>query len=183
MRSIRPRGSSPLTRGKLDVAQLLADGLRLIPTHAGKTPSRSPRLSLAGAHPHSRGENCSGSSRASISRGSSPLTRGKHRITEIPRVRAGLIPTHAGKTSASTDRTSQPRAHPHSRGENSPSRPWTIPGRGSSPLTRGKRKVEGLVGVADRLIPTHAGKTLTRFAVRRSSWAHPHSRGENTTGN
>ena len=30
-----------------------------------------------------------------------------------------------------------------------------------------------------RLIPAHAGKTLTRFAVRRSSWAHPRSRGEN----
>ena len=51
------------------------------------------------------------------------------------------------------------RAHPHSRGENNPKARDHISGAGSSPLTRGKR----------RLCRYHS---TTRMA-------HPHSRGEN----
>ena len=70
---------------------------------------------------------------------------------------------------------------------------------GSSPLTRGKRRVprrrilrEGLIpahaGKTDvlvapfgnkGLIPAHAGKTSRRAARRFRCWAHPRSRGEN----
>ena len=50
---------------------------------------------------------------------------------------------------------------------------------GSSPLTRGKLRCQATTPARVGLIPAHAGKTLMRFAVRRSSWAHPRSRGEN----
>ena len=53
---------------------------------------------------------------------------------------------------------------------------------GSSPLTRGKRRIRGQRPSRDRLIPAHAGKT----SLRTSSWsvttAHPRSRGENEDG-
>ena len=53
----RSRGSSPLTRGKPQEVNVGAASPRLIPTHAGKTPSLPSRTSPHRAHPHSRGEN------------------------------------------------------------------------------------------------------------------------------
>ena len=90
-----------------------------------------------------------------------------------------LIPTHAGKTSSPGSATSQPRAHPHSRGENRlPAEPGGQP-PGSSRLTRGKRENHPIRPASHRLIPTHAGKTRIDLASRAGYRAHPHSRGEN----
>ena len=74
-------GSSPLTRGKR-LADL-RDGLnlRLIPAHAGKTACAPASISRPWAHPRSRGENSFSACRRANSRGSSPLTRGKHFLT------------------------------------------------------------------------------------------------------
>ena len=75
--SVSSWGSSPLTRGKSHGRGGSACEPGLIPAHAGKIPSRLPRLSLAGAHPRSRGENCTPGTRVPVTQGSSPLTRGK----------------------------------------------------------------------------------------------------------
>ena len=56
-RSIRPMGSSPLTRGKHQAPVLRASARGLIPTHAGKTAAHALAEIVARAHPHSRGEN------------------------------------------------------------------------------------------------------------------------------
>ena len=50
---------------------------------------------------------------------------------------------------------------------------------GSSPLTRGKRYRSHPVLRQDRLIPAHAGKTLTVRSDTLRAPAHPRSRGEN----
>ena len=50
---------------------------------------------------------------------------------------------------------------------------------GSSPLTRGKRQRSTHRPWRVRLIPAHAGKTLSRRARTRAFAAHPRSRGEN----
>ena len=50
-------GSSPLTRGKRGSAPATRVGDRLIPAHAGKTPSRQATTPISTAHPRSRGEN------------------------------------------------------------------------------------------------------------------------------
>ena len=50
-------GSSPLTRGKLDVRASQINQLRLIPAHAGKTRKGCGRDAHHTAHPRSRGEN------------------------------------------------------------------------------------------------------------------------------
>ena len=50
-------GSSPLTRGKRSEAILGQIAERLIPAHAGKTPSMVASIVSRRAHPRSRGEN------------------------------------------------------------------------------------------------------------------------------
>ena len=51
---------------------------------------------------------------------------------------------------------------------------------GSSPLTRGKRPWHTHGHRRRRLIPAHAGKTLTGMVADTDAGAHPRSRGENT---
>ena len=70
-------------------------------------------------------------------------------------------------------------AHPRSRGENKEGRRSRCLPSGSSPLTRGKRVQERAHGLVGRLIPAHAGKTLTLASGGVEAPAHPRSRGEN----
>ena len=53
------------------------------------------------------------------------------------------------------------------------------PGRGSSPLTRGKRSAFGRDNPELGLIPAHAGKTRSPAPKTSTQTAHPRSRGEN----
>ena len=112
-----------------------------------------------GAHPRSRGENAAANCTQSIWYGSSPLTRGKP-----------------------ADSPAAPPmgwAHPRSRGENVTAGA-ALPGdRGSSPLTRGKPRPRLRSRSGERLIPAHAGKTLSRCSRCSPHRAHPRSRGEN----
>ena len=71
-------------------------------------------------------------------------------------------------------------AHPRSRGENHGEARGRLRARGSSPLTRGKRRPEQVVDLKGRLIPAHAGKTRRATKREARSRAHPRSRGENT---
>ena len=111
-------GSSPLTRGKHAQEDRPQAHQRLIPAHAGKTARAVKRRDDARAHPRSRGENASFCGRRRLSRGSSPLTRGKRgrqaAIGPPPR----LIPAHAGKTPMISPISRWRPAHPRSRGEN-----------------------------------------------------------------
>ena len=77
LKALSVRGSSPLTRGKLDFTGVVFEGDGLIPAHAGKTLLATLPLVLRAAHPRSRGENSSARKRPASASGSSPLTRGK----------------------------------------------------------------------------------------------------------
>ena len=174
-------GSSPLTRGKLDVVPEIAAVVRLIPAHAGKTAGLRGVRFRRPAHPRSRGENQAFDPTANGEDGSSPLTRGKpDRCDHRPRHR-GLIPAHAGKTSLVIALSGCRRAHPRSRGENRSCAPSPPTASGSSPLTRGKRRGGAPPGCPPRLIPAHAGKTLPEAWLGGQAAAHPRSRGENST--
>ena len=115
--------------------------------------------------------------------GSSPLTRGKRGLGMAEYAFRGLIPAHAGKTRWNQGFLRHPRAHPRSRGENTPKPTGSSPLRGSSPLTRGKLVSPSLSCRGLGLIPAHAGKTpvLARRSV--GAGAHPRSRGENRKSN
>ena len=95
-------GSSPLTRGKLDDHVRRWEEARLIPAHAGKTSGITVCQCLFPAHPRSRGENDKRYIPLIHERGSSPLTRGKPRLSWIDLTRGRLIPAHAGKTTGAT---------------------------------------------------------------------------------
>ena len=155
-------GSSPLTRGKLRGPRPRDTDRGLIPAHAGKTDLGGGGGHERGAHPRSRGENGVESHTIAHGLGSSPLTRGKHAGGHAAAVGPGLIPAHAGKTSATPTATKHYRAHPRSRGENTPWSPARAPCLGSSPLTRGKRHGGGPNLCGRGLIPAHAGKTQSR---------------------
>ena len=172
-------GSSPLTRGKQTGLRISLEIGGLIPTHAGKTSTPIMTHVSDRAHPHSRGENDNVARLAAITRGSSPLTRGKRVRGRRTRMDTGLIPTHAGKTPSVAVRRGTARAHPHSRGENGRLRASACVRWGSSPLTRGKLGPSGDCAHECGLIPTHAGKTRIPGWPSRAPRAHPHSRGEN----
>ena len=175
-------GSSPLTRGKRAGHGRGPGPEGLIPAHAGKTGCRLARGIGARAHPRSRGENDGQAAHHCVRAGSSPLTRGKRDVGQHVTFLSGLIPAHAGKTWTWPGRNPRPTAHPRSRGENK------LPGQlvrltgGSSPLTRGKRRIAAGEEFTDRLIPAHAGKTTTGRARSSCTQAHPRSRGENWNG-
>ena len=172
-------GSSPLTRGKLD--DLLGERPNggLIPAHAGKTAPKARDSPSMRAHPRSRGENWGGLVNNDNTVGSSPLTRGKQPARFASWRAVGLIPAHAGKTLISNGEIPKGRAHPRSRGENKPGGRTKYEVEGSSPLTRGKLRLDTLQRRTGGLIPAHAGKTTRKARRRRSDRAHPRSRGEN----
>ena len=194
-------GSSPLTRGKHQTDRVRIHSRGLIPAHAGKTqqwpqPSASGRLIPAhagktafsgpprwgfSAHPRSRGENPHLVSVVRMDEGSSPLTRGKRKNGVSAPGLDGLIPAHAGKTLHHPECTKMRPAHPRSRGENHEKAIGMKTKTGSSPLTRGKRPVHATRRAGSRLIPAHAGKTMTCPSTSCTSRAHPRSRGENYT--
>ena len=172
-------GSSPLTRGKLQTHLARTANRGLIPAHAGKTSRWERRRGCPWAHPRSRGENSLMRASAAVVVGSSPLTRGKRAHDTRFRRAVGLIPAHAGKTNEPSFTALITGAHPRSRGEN-----WWMPvarglRAGSSPLTRGKHGGPTRRVTADRLIPAHAGKTVTPSDPPVAWKAHPRSRGEN----
>ena len=114
----RSRGSSPLTRGKLQRRTARVGSRGLIPAHAGKTWSRPGGSNGRRAHPRSRGENRGAGGGDKVGTGSSPLTRGKRSLMPTTLSWPGLIPAHAGKTRDERARLRWASAHPRSRGEN-----------------------------------------------------------------
>ena len=177
--TLAARGSSPLTRGKLNRRGGDREDFRLIPAHAGKTGQESGLESRPWAHPRSRGENRPSRLRPWSANGSSPLTRGKRRRRSSVLRQVRLIPAHAGKTRPRWTSSAWLSAHPRSRGENANFGDYLQTIEGSSPLTRGKPGQRPLAKRSPRLIPAHAGKTRGRCARNRTLPAHPRSRGEN----
>ena len=153
--------------------------MRLIPAHAGKTTKRPCLTRSQTAHPRSRGENALDVDPTDVDDGSSPLTRGKHKLRAVTVNSLRLIPAHAGKTTVIGLAPYRLTAHPRSRGENTFPAVDAITRAGSSPLTRGKPPGTNVFMMRVRLIPAHAGKTQPTPCISCFTSAHPRSRGEN----
>ena len=175
-------GSSPLTRGKRAALTGVFPVTGLIPAHAGKTRPSLISTRKVRAHPRSRGENDEYAPPPLALDGSSPLTRGKPNPVPNIATKNGLIPAHAGKTTAVSTGGPTSRAHPRSRGENMTDHDSLFGSRGSSPLTRGKRVAVVSQDETGGLIPAHAGKTAVAVGPPELHGAHPRSRGENAFG-
>ena len=165
----RTDGSSPLTRGALLNRVGILVTPRLIPAHAGSTPSRTWRSQSAPAHPRSRGEHVDLLVDEGLGVGSSPLTRGALRHGRVSGRAPGLIPAHAGSTCSNACHWCSCGAHPRSRGEHDGLVDVHSVPQGSSPLTRGARKTARKSRRQRRLIPAHAGSTLPQLGEEGSS--------------
>ena len=158
-------GSYPLTRGRLRGALSVSGSGRLIPAHAGSTPSRLATLASTRAHPRSRGVDNTRGRRIHVAVGSSPLTRGRQCPHLLQLGEGGLIPAHAGSTAPYPARSRPARAHPRSRGVDSRFQTGFLSLLGSSPLTRGRPRRTQPGRGPPGLIPAHAGSTLLMVAL------------------
>ena len=113
-----------------------------------------------------------------IEGGSSPHTRGARKSLTGPYMRSRIIPAYAGSTACSATTRPCPADHPRIRGEHPPPSPSTKHATGSSPHTRGARRLclRGLAG--SRIIPAYAGSTRYRKRRRGRFRDHPRIRGE-----
>ena len=85
-------GSSPLTRGKQGSEVENRLGVRLIPTHAGKTFVAGGWLPGGRAHPRSRGENLAWGCAPHMASGSSPLSGENYDQPVSARERCSRLP-------------------------------------------------------------------------------------------
>ena len=114
---------------------------------------------------------------ATVSRGSSPLTRGGRATLRTLIASIGLIPAYAGRTPRPLRRGRHAGAHPRLRGADSCLQPHYMPPRGSSPLTRGGQILRDVDNLSAGLIPAYAGRTSVEIPVSRLVGAHPRLRG------
>ena len=172
-------GSSPRVRGKPHPRRVGERLPGLIPARAGKTPRTSQPCKPRGAHPRACGENLGEKLLPVVTAGSSPRVRGKHPRRRRDPHRRGLIPARAGKTRSASRSPPTWRAHPRACGENYPTFPACMVGRGSSPRVRGKPRDTTLQRVSSGLIPARAGKTTGPPTIQSRVSAHPRAYGEN----
>ena len=133
-------GSSPRVRGKRGPGTPRPGLEGLIPACAGKTPHRRRIRRFHRAHPRVCGENSCEALWVEVAVGSSPRVRGKHTARHAARLRPGLIPACAGKTTMKLKMLFERWAHPRVCGENSVQRTKSVAASGSSPRVRGKRE-------------------------------------------
>ena len=134
-------GSSPLSRGIPGLRFPGSGSSRIIPALAGNTPPRGEIQTSRPDHPRSRGEYSEAHRDHLHAYGSSPLSRGIRTVSEADPVWAGIIPALAGNTCEPSRRSGSPSDHPRSRGEYQFSVGTHVGALGSSPLSRGIRRV------------------------------------------
>ena len=171
-------GSSPHTRGALEVRIKKAEDTGIIPAYAGSTSTGLSAPNGLRDHPRIRGEHSVHWASASSAIGSSPHTRGALDGADRLDRHRRIIPAYAGSTSAYAGPSVAFRDHPRIRGEH-----LDVPERvpvadGSSPHTRGALLVVSLTLLGSGIIPAYAGSTPGRSS-RADAWRdHPRIRGE-----
>ena len=172
-------GSSPRMRGKLLHAGLQLAQHRIIPAHAGQTDLPIlPPLPNAD-HPRACGANVGRVHVHELQCGSSPRMRGKPTACRRSAARMRIIPAHAGQTVSNSSRTSARSDHPRACGANV--------GRvhvhelqcGSSPRMRGKPTACRRSAARMRIIPAHAGQTVSNSSRTSARSDHPRACGAN----
>ena len=114
--------------------------------------------------------------------GSSPLTRGARSFVLRWFVELGIIPAHAGCTPTCARAQRRGSDHPRSRGVHGEGGLLFDDGVGSSPLTRGARWAAPSPPIPLRIIPAHAGCTLSGSRRTPCVRDHPRSRGVHEGG-
>ena len=152
-------GSSPLARGKRQVADRIVGVLGIIPACAGETRRVNVPAQVNKDHPRLRGGNVG-------------TKRGFH-------VPERIIPACAGETIHRRARMLTGRDHPRLRGGNSLSSARPVDTGGSSPLARGKLGAFTEAALDAGIIPACAGETGQALAkATRDGGSSPLARGK-----
>ena len=153
-------GSSPHTRGTLEVVERAQSLDGIIPAYAGNTVQRLTPAQRGGDHPRIRGEHFQRVSWDRTYGGSSPHTRGTRDLYLDVDTGRGIIPAYAGNTSRRWHLAVPGRDHPRIRGEHRPGVPVRVRRSGSSPHTRGTPSESLGADAPDGIIPAYAGNTV-----------------------
>ncbi len=173
-------GSSPRTRGTVDLARPRLRLRRFIPAHAGNRRPASGTCATWPVHPRARGEQRRSATHGWGAGGSSPRTRGTDRDRLADGQQARFIPAHAGNSATSAPRRRAGSVHPRARGEQRRRRRDLWCEAGSSPRTRGTVLKLGRAQFISRFIPAHAGNRPRRPPPTAAPAVHPRARGEQT---
>ena len=109
----------------------------IIPAYAGSTACATSARRRTPDHPRIRGEHISCSRFVPAIMGSSPHTRGAHRVLVSRVCKIRIIPAYAGSTSTVPIALMATADHPRIRGEHRLFTEYERRGGGSSPHTRG----------------------------------------------
>ena len=175
------RGSSPRMRGKPDLIGAGGPRGRIIPAHAGQTPTAVRFPLFPPDHPRACGANPIFSACRWTHFGSSPRMRGKPRAMNANADRVRIIPAHAGQTLPRNYAESTPTDHPRACGANVRLPVKDRYDAGSSPRMRGKRIIVNYIMRYMRIIPAHAGQTEPQYQQYRRPTDHPRACGANYT--
>ena len=153
-------GSSPHTRGAQETRRPRRRESRIIPAYAGSTTISWGATGPSWDHPRIRGEHGAESYGAGREAGSSPHTRGAHRLALHELALERIIPAYAGSTQAGASLRIVATDHPRIRGEHHRQLWNPIYTAGSSPHTRGARRPVDSQPGPPRIIPAYAGSTV-----------------------
>ena len=166
-------------RGKHRGQTLHVKRRRIIPAHAGQTPTWSRRDIGITDHPRACGANACRRFSPRINSGSSPRMRGKQqRGGDVGRA-LRIIPAHAGQTSPDHPEAYKNPDHPRACGANGVTSGAATVLNGSSPRMRGKLVTFKSALTRVRIIPAHAGQTPTGKTTKHSASDHPRACGAN----
>ena len=152
-------GSYPHARGALHARGADGQSLWIIPACAGSTGHAMRSCAPPRDHPRMRGEHRCSMRSASVSRGSSPHTRGALVPRQVRGAWQGIIPACAGSTGPPTWRSRAGRDHPRMRGEHHGRLDGLVAGAGLSPHARGTHGHVPGGSTAYGIIPACAGST------------------------
>ena len=168
-------------RGKPDLIGAGGPRGRIIPAHAGQTPTAVRFPLFPPDHPRACGANPIFSACRWTHFGSSPRMRGKPVRCVVDIVVLRIIPAHAGQTPCDERERRSRTDHPRACGANS----WTFGSRssmyGSSPRMRGKPRPVQSTGAPVRIIPAHAGQTTINLLNWVPKTDHPRACGANSS--
>ena len=158
-------GSPPHARGRRQRRALGRAAARITPACAGKTEPATVRLQSMGDHPRMRGEDGDQLNQNRHQLGSPPHARGRPPTVRRNAGPSRITPACAGKTLRGANRDDNESDHPRMRGEDQSRMKLPSYARGSPPHARGRREPVLSLGVALRITPACAGKTLKTLKV------------------
>ena len=169
----------PRACGELRLGVHVCGGrVRIIPAHAGNsTPISSLRVGPPD-HPRACGELGRQSTEVDTGCGSSPRMRGTPAGPRSPRPRRRIIPAHAGNSSVWSVTELTRSDHPRACGELMIPPGLTCSSAGSSPRMRGTPDPVHHRTGKDRIIPAHAGNSITSIVLSLRRSDHPRACGE-----